>query len=357
MTYQISASPDSRTDHQIRSLIGGPGTRSCFCRYPHSTCNASLLILVSHVLVSTDETTPLTLISNSAIMSYLQKQVDAFKTDLTSSSAKIANKRAISTAQNVARASTPSSTPAQNDLKRKRPEPSNVPYSQPADTGTGRHIMTQVTYAVEYLKSKEAPQTLAQVVGYLSLKTSESQKTMASILKKHERVEFDKDGRSTKWDSGTYRFRPIHNIRSATELLAYLQNQRSAQGLSVRELKDGWSGAEDAIDSLEAKNQILVTRNKKDNHPRMVWANDPSLSQHVEPEFQDLWFKVTLPSKEELPRELEGLGLKPTSADPSGRLVAAPMEKQKKQKKPRKGGRTTNHHMAGILRDYSSTKK
>ena len=213
--------------------------------------------------------------------------------------------------------------------------------------------MTQVTYAVEYLKTKEASQTLAQVISYLSLKTPESQQNIAMILRRHDRVEYKKDSTKSGWDTGTYRFRPLHNIRSATELLRYLQTQPTAQGLSVRELKDGWSAAEDAIDFLESKNQILVTRNKKDNHAKMVWANDPSLSQHVEPEFQKLWFKVRLPSKEELPTEMERLGLKPTSADPSGAMAAAPKEKQKKQKKARKGGRTTNLHMAGILRDYS----
>lgn len=295
-------------------------------------------------------------------MSYFQKQVDAFKTGLTSSSAKLSNKRTTTTTTAAPQHATPtpavpsSSQPQQNDLKRKRPEPSNVVYSQPADTGTGRNIMTQVTYAVDYLKTKEVPQTLAQVVGYLSLKTLESQQSIAMILKKHDRVEYKKDSSNPDWSAGTYRFRPLHNIRTATQLLAHLQNQPTAQGLSVRELKEGWAGAEDAIDFLESKNQILVTRNKKDNHAKMVWANDPSLTQHVDPEFQTLWFKAILPSKEDLPREMEKIGLKPTSADPSSIIAAAPKEKQKKQKKARKGGRTTNLHMAGILRDYSSTK-
>ncbi len=294
-------------------------------------------------------------------MSYLQKQVDAFKVDLTSSSAKISNKRnvsaAASTTPNAAPSPAPSTSSQTNDLKRKRPESSNVVYSQPADTGTGRHIMTQVTYAVEYLKNKEAPQSLSQVVGYLSLKSPESQQNIALILKKHDRVEYQRDPGNNNWDAGTYRFRPLHNIRSAKDLLAYLQTRPTAQGVSVRELKDGWSGADAAIETLEAKHQILVTRNKKDNHARMVWANDATLAQHVDPLFQSLWLKATLPSKEDLPVELEKLGLKPTSTDPSSRVSAIPKENKKKQKKPRKGGRTTNTHMAGILRDYSAMKK
>ncbi|KAI9747211.1 MAG: hypothetical protein M1815_004497 [Lichina confinis] len=291
-------------------------------------------------------------------MSYLQKQADAFKTDLTSASTKLANKRTVAAARTAAPSPTPSTASQPNELKRKRPaESSNVVFSQPADTGTGRHIMTQVTYAVEYLKGKESPQTLPQILSYLSLKAAENQRSMALILQKHDRIDYQRGQDKASWDSGTYRFRPIHNIRSATELLAYLQSRPTAQGVSVKELKDGWGGADDAIDQLERKSQILVTRNKKDNHARMVWANDASLSQRVDPQFQALWLKATLPSKEDLPRELEKLGLKPTSADPSGRIVAAPKEKQRKQKKPRKGGKTTNTHMVGILRDYSSTKR
>ncbi|KAI9678801.1 MAG: hypothetical protein M1817_005860 [Caeruleum heppii] len=294
-------------------------------------------------------------------MSYLQKQVDAFKSDLTSVSTKISNKRsaiAVSS-QTPTPSPTPPITAKNNDLKRKRPEPSSVVYSQPADTGTGRYIMTQVTYAVEYLKSKETPQTLAQVIGYLSLqnRTPDSRRNIASILKRHERVEYTRDPTNATWDAGTYRFRPIHNIRSATELLRYLQNQPTAQGLSVRELKDGWSGADDAIDSLVARDQILVTRNKKDGNPKMVWANDPTLSQRVDPEFQHMWHKIKLPGKAELPGELVRLGHKPTSADASARSNVVNKEKKPKQRKPKKNGRTTNTHMAGILRDYSHLKK
>ncbi|KAH0556453.1 hypothetical protein GP486_005635, partial [Trichoglossum hirsutum] len=208
--------------------------------------------------------------------SFLQKQLEAFKEGASNASSKLSNKRtvAVHSSAPTPRPSTPSSSSV-SDLKRKRPDNSStIVYSQPADTGTGRYIMTQVTYAVDYLKSKETPQTLASIIGYLSLQahTPESKRTIANILKKHDRVEFTPSGtpgKTSNWDSGTYRFRPIHNIRSATELLAYLQSQPSAQGLSVKELKDGWSAAEEAIDLLESQSQLLVTRNKKDNHARM----------------------------------------------------------------------------------------
>ncbi|KAI9846232.1 MAG: hypothetical protein M1837_004221 [Sclerophora amabilis] len=296
-------------------------------------------------------------------MSYLQKQVDAFKTDLNFSSAKISNKRSLAPPQQpVAAAPSPSqsqTSPSKNDQKRSRPEASGVVYSQPADTGTGNRIMTQVTYAVEYLKSKEVPQSLSQIISYLSLQgQAKTQRNIAMILQRHDRVDYVRsDDKEPRWDSGSYRYRPLHDIRSSTQLLSTLQSQPTAQGVSVRELKDGWLGADAAIDELEGRDQLLVTRNKKDNHARMVWANDPSLSQHVDPEFQALWYKIKLPSKDDTPQELSEAGLKPTSEDPRLKVNAPSKGKDRKQKRPRRGGRTTNTHMLGVLRDFSSTRK
>ncbi|KZF24920.1 transcription initiation factor TFIIE, beta subunit [Xylona heveae TC161] len=290
-------------------------------------------------------------------MSYLQNQLKAFKSDLTSSSAKLSTKRSV----NAPATSTPSPSPSvvsaasKNDLKRKRPDGPAIVYSQPADTGTGKHIMTQVTYAVDYLKSKDKPQTLKDIFSYLSLQHAEesNRKSIGTILKNHEKVEYDRNGANGE---GTFRFKPIHNIRSKDELLRFLQTQPTAQGLSVRELKDGWPGAVAAIDQLEDQGRLLVIRNKKDAQAKMVWANDPSLAQTVDREFQDLWHKIKLPTTQaDLAGELEKAGLTPTSK--AEVIKVKPKKEEKKRKTARKGGRTTNTHMLGVLRDYSHLKK
>ena len=287
--------------------------------------------------------------------SYLEAQLNVFKSTLTSSSSKISNKRTIA----APTTSTPSPAPPQlsssskNDLKRKRPEPSVVVYSQPADTGTGKNIMTQITYAVEYLKSKGTPQTLSDLLSYLSLQYREDEykHNIGIILRNHEKVDYDATGSS----EATFSFRPIHNIRSSDQLLAYLQAQRTAQGLNVRELRDGWPGAEDAIRKLETSGKLLVTRNKKDDHAKMVWPNDPSLAVHIDDEFKGMWHKIRLPEAGVLADELEREGLTPTNK--SRGLKAKPKTQEKKTKKPRKSGKTTNVHMMGVLRDYSHLKK
>lgn len=213
--------------------------------------------------------------------------------------------------------------------------------------------MTQITYAVEHLKNKGTPQTLGSLLSYLSLQHRDDQykRAIASILMKHDKVQYERrDG-----GEGMFSFRPVHNIRSGEGLLGYLQAQPTAQGLSARELRDGWPDAETAIGDLESQGKLLVTRNRKDNHAKMVWPNDPSLRLEIDEEFQNIWHKIKLPPPEALADELKREGLTP--ANKKGTKKAALKAPEKKPKKPRKGGRTTNTHMQGVLRDYSHLRK
>lgn len=288
---------------------------------------------------------------------FLENQISAFKSTLTSSSSKVSSKRTVAGPSKSAPSTAPSSQASVSttqDLKRKRPEPSNVVYSQPANTGTGKNIMTQVTYAIEYLKSKGTPQTLNDLLSYLSLhnRDDEYKKNVGSILRNHDKVIYDPNANG---GTGSFSFRPVHDIRSGDRLLRFLQSQPTAQGLVVRDLRDGWPDAEDAIDQLESEGKLLVTRNKKDNHAKMVWPNDPSLLVRIDDEFQAIWHRIKLPDPGELADELEKQKLLP--ANKRRGLKVKPKVIEKKTKKPRRVGKTTNKHMVGILRDYSHLKK
>ena len=289
-------------------------------------------------------------------MSYLDNQISAFKSNLTSSSNKLSSKRTAAAHTNA----TPSPAPLQasiavnNDLKRKRVQPDNTVFSQPKDTGTGSHIITQVTYALDKLKEKNDSWTWQRLSEYLSLHGREKGygHTLKTILIKHDKVNYKEvDGKG----KDEFSFRPIHNIRSADELLGHLQSQRTAQALSVKDLKDGWHGALDAIDSLEKQGKLSVTRHKKDDSARFVWLNDPSLFFSIDQEFQTMWQKIKLPEPGALADELEREGLTP--ANKSRSVKVKPVKQENKTKRARKGGKTTNTHMAGVLRDYSHLKK
>lgn len=235
-----------------------------------------------------------------------------------------------------------------DDRKRKRPEEPMIPI----DTGSGREILTQVVYAIEYLRSKERAVPFDDIWNYLSMppELSKHRSALRKALIDHPKTEY------TSGPQATFRFRPIHNVRTGDELIAYLQHQKTAQGISVKELKDGWPAAITEIEALERKGQLLVTRNKKDNTPKMVWSNDPSLTIHVEDDFQTYWSKTKLPSNpSDMRLELEKAGLTPTSQVKE--IVKVMPQRKEKRRVNRKAGRSTNTHMMGILKDYATMRR
>lgn len=206
--------------------------------------------------------------------------------------------------------------------------------------------MTQVHHAVLYLKEKERPLAPSDVARYLSIHLDQR---ILDILKNDERVLYNPQ-------NDTFEFKPKHNIRSATALVGYLQQLPTAQGLLVKELKEGWAGALEAVDQLERDGEILVTRTKKDNQARMVWANDKTLDMDVEDEFKEIWHRIAIPPNDELPNELERLGLKPASLDPS-RLKKEVKREVKRKRANNRRAKVSNTHMSGILKDTKDLKR
>lgn len=285
-------------------------------------------------------------------MSYLKDQISSFQASTANASSKVANKRVAAASTEPILSAVSSQPTLQGDNKRKRPE--TTAYSQPSDTGTGKNLYTQMVYAVDYIKDKGRPQTLTDIISYLNIHNEPEQykDNVKRALRKHAKVQYHpkNDG-----GEGTYTYRSIYNIRTGDELLAFLQDQKTAQGLEVKKLKDGWPDVENVIDELEPLGRLLVTRNKKDDHAKWVWLNDPSLDYSVDEEFQLIWHKIKLPEVGALADELEKAGLQP--ANKRRGVKMEPVRQAKKPKKPRKGGKTTNTHMAGVLRDFSHLKK
>ena len=280
----------------------------------------------------------------------LQRSADAFKSSMSSAADLFpARPKPI-----VKPAAAPVVSPSTN-VKRKRiittqtTTPASTVYNQPATTALqGQHIMTQVLHAQQYLKEKERPLRPADVASYLSLPVTS---VVFTVLKenKNPRIRYDAE-------NDTLEFRPLHNIRSATDLLAFLQRQTTAQGLPVKDLKDGWAGAIDAIDTLESAGDILVVRTKKENQPRMVWCNDKTLFCDIDDEFRGLWHTVKIPVEAEMVFELQKLGLKPASVDPATIKVDVKRPVKRKRAVNRRG-KVSNVHMSGILKDSKDLRK
>lgn len=299
-------------------------------------------------------------------MSYFQNQINSFSNSVISAASRLPQDRRATgnagTASPATQAATGTATPSSSTpaaaaaAANANRHDAEIVYSQPANTGTGKDIMTQVVFAIEHLKSKDVALKFGDIESYLSLyRQGHDQayvRALRGILQSHDKVEYDPQGADGE---GTFRFRPPHNVRSAEQLLQKLQAQTTAQGMSVRELREGWPNIVEAINRLEKEGKLLVTRNKKDDHPRMVWLNDPTLTHNFDPEFSQIWERIKIPDHQTVAAELEKAGITPTSKHKP--VKQNPNIEHKKVKKPRRSGKTTNVHMAGVLRDYSHLKR
>ncbi|KXS99832.1 hypothetical protein AC578_8871 [Pseudocercospora eumusae] len=284
----------------------------------------------------------------------LQKQLASFKQEYGD-----ATTRNISHSRTAAAAPVRSSTPkplvatsSSEAVKRNHDDAfSTAPV--PAQSH-GEEMLTQVHFAIEKLKSNKLEAiTFDDLIAYLSL-PNDAQRRIPLIkraLQDSDRVEFIPKSQ-TKAGKDAFRYRPKHPVTNAEELKDYLAKQTTAQGIPVRELKDGWPDCGPAIDELEKQNFLLATRRKKDNSASMIWQDSPSYHTHISDDFKEFWSKTKLPATEnEIRTDLEKAGITPTSVVKEVRNVN--MKKKDRKKPNRRGGKTTNLHMAGILKDYT----
>ncbi|KAK3384468.1 hypothetical protein B0T24DRAFT_86877 [Lasiosphaeria ovina] len=237
-----------------------------------------------------------------------------------------------------------------------------IVYSQPINTGTGDSDIAQMAYAVSWLRTKEEPQGYADVLGYLSgtNRPESEQEFFVEQMRRHPQIQWIPDPNLSEqtWRTGTYLHRPtIPNVRTKTQLLAYLQKKTDSSGVSVKDLKDGWPGCEAAISDLEADHKLLVVRAKKDNIARMVWLDDSSLFHDIDPELKVMWSRVEVPAVDTIVQRLLTAQQKPASEDPRLKLMQAPKVEKKKKRAQRRTGKSTNTHMEHLLKDYSYMKR
>lgn len=220
-----------------------------------------------------------------------------------------------------------------------------------ASSTSRMYVQTDVVYAVNRLREKHPePIKRDDLVAYTLQASKRDDATIQQFISQlniNPKVTYNAT-------DDTFSFKPEHNITDADSLIRFLQNQDTAMGIQVSKLKDGWQDAEATIDKLEAEHRLLVTRNRKDNHPRMVWIDDPTLQAPLDQEFKDMWNQIQLPSNEDTIKELRKMNHKSTG-EPA--LPAAAIQKPKEKRKVRRGTKITNTHMQGLFRDYSDKAK
>ncbi|THH07578.1 hypothetical protein EW145_g3288 [Phellinidium pouzarii] len=228
----------------------------------------------------------------------------------------------------------------------------DIVYSQPADTGTGLDINTQIVYAVDHLKHNGNPMRL-QDLAIVTNTPLDSNQVLYERFRAHDRVVHD-----TKTD--LYSYRHDFTFRNKAALLTEIQRHtRRGGGISARALKESWKDSLQAIEELEQEGEVLVTRTTKDQQMRMVFWNEikpieGTGGMPVEQEFKDLWHGLKVPPDADLLKALSSEGLKVTEGE-----IVIPKSNKKKGKKsaPRhRPVRITNVHLKGevdLSRDYA----
>ncbi|KAH9177285.1 transcription initiation factor IIE subunit beta [Lactarius sanguifluus] len=297
-------------------------------------------------------------------MSSLAKDAAAFKNTLQS-----ANMTSWHSSQASASSSQPTTPPDSDANKKKKRPKATVVYSQPADTGTGSDVNTQLLYAINHLKANNGPMRLDD----LAIRTQtplDTDKVLLEKFKSHERVEFDPK-------TNLYSFKHDYSFRNKAALLTEIQRStRRGGGISVRSLKESWKDSPTAVEELEKEGEVFVTRTLRDGQMRMVFWNelkaDPAeLAEEgpdavakrdaskngtglsVEKEFYDLWHNLSVPNDVDLLKQLQSGGLQETASEAP--VIKAPVGKKKGKKSAtrQRTARLTNTHLKDTGIDLS----
>ncbi|TEB33847.1 transcription initiation factor IIE subunit beta [Coprinellus micaceus] len=251
-------------------------------------------------------------------------------------------------------ASTPTVVPGPDEAsgsptskKNKRPK-TNIVYSQPADTGTGNNVNTQLVYAVSFMKGKQGPMRIEDIA-LMTETPIDTDPVLREKFKMHDKIQFD----------------PKTNPLLLQG--AFQRSTKKGSGLSVRVLKESWKEAPAAIEELEKEGEVLVTRTQKDGQLRMVFWNRGQAhglmlgGKRVDQEFLDLWHELKVPNEVDLQRELANEGLQVTSTEAAVPKATNTKKKGKKGGAPRQRQvRITNTHLRGeidLSRDYVAPGK
>ncbi|RXW18201.1 hypothetical protein EST38_g7660 [Candolleomyces aberdarensis] len=235
----------------------------------------------------------------------------------------------------------------------------DVVFSQPADTGTGMNVNTQLVYAVNFMKGKHNPMRLEDIA-MLTETPLDTDNVLREKFKAHDKIQYDPK-------TNLYSYKHDFTFRNKAALLTEIQRQtKKGGGLSVRALKESWKEAPQAIEELEKEGEVLVTRTQKDGQLRMVFWNeikptDEAGGKKVEQEFLDLWHGLKVPNEVDLQRELASEGLQVTASEAATPKAPTTGKKKKKGGAPRQRQvRITNTHLRGeidLSRDYVAPGK
>ncbi|KAG9068708.1 hypothetical protein KI688_010991 [Linnemannia hyalina] len=209
-------------------------------------------------------------------------------------------------------------------------------YSQPQDTGSGKHINSLLLNAINFLKTVDDPQTVDDLrrKGGVDL---DAKPELYNLLKLNDKVAYDTRDH-------TFAYKPTYHIKNKEDLLALLEKRKGEGGMDYKELKDSYSKLLEAVNELASEGRILVVKNK-DGAPRVLFWNDQRYNTAMDQEFRDIWHRLRIPDEIDLPKELEKAGL--THMQVFDKKGPGDIPKRKPVRRNRKM-KITNTHMKGL---------
>ncbi|KDN48354.1 hypothetical protein RSAG8_02946, partial [Rhizoctonia solani AG-8 WAC10335] len=160
-----------------------------------------------------------------------------------------------------------------------------------------------------------------------------------------------------------YTWRPDFQVKDKQSVLGEItRHARGGAGVSMKSLKESWTGALQAVEELEKEGLVLATRSAKDDHIKMVFRNDmtPEMGgKKIDEEFIKLWHTLVVPPEADMIRALESEGLQITTAESSAKSNGLQKKKGKKGAPRQRPVKITNTHLQGIdlSKDYAPPPK
>lgn len=152
--------------------------------------------------------------------------------------------------------------------------PTPAVYSQPANTGTGHHAMSQLYTVIQFLKDSDNPQSVVSIASRTKVDIGKNPALWDKLVN-NNKIEFDAINK-------TFAYKPTYQIRSKEDLLSLLIQKKNEGGMDYKDLKDSYSKLSSAVEELASEGQILVVRNK-DGNPRVLFHNDSQYNTTIDP--------------------------------------------------------------------------
>ncbi|KAG0758486.1 hypothetical protein G6F57_004478 [Rhizopus arrhizus] len=228
----------------------------------------------------------------------------------------------------------------------KRKKKSTV-YSQPANTGTGQHAMSQLYTVIQFLKDSNHPQSVVSIASRTKVDISKNPALWEKLVN-NEKIEYDSV-------NNMFSYKPTYQIKSKEDLLSLLISKRKEGGMDYKDLKDSYSKLSSAVEELAGEGVILVVRNK-DGNPRVLFYNDAQYNTPIDADFKKMWSEISIPDETDLPKALEEAGLK--TMEVFEKKITAEV-KPKRSKTRHKRIKITNTHLSHIdlSKDYVPNAK